>query len=514
MQQLIRYTGVEFGNAAIVPRPPKETLARRYGDCKDQATLLVAMLRAAGFGAHVALIQAGGRGAMNKDLPGLGGFNHAIVSVDGSPALWLDPTNNYVPAGQLPASDQGCWALVASRSAEGLVKTPVADYRQNRCARRVDYFLNDGPSCRVRETFEAEGPCGAEMRAYVASQNEEDLRKSWQDYVVGRYFAKTLLSFEHSAPQDLARPFRIVAEAADSKLVTVGDDKLGASIFPGIVFQNLPATLLPEVQETAEGTPSTAPPRKDRKAPLLLPEPRIDELVFQVTPPPGFMPGPLPANELKHFGPMAFSRQFGVIGDVVTATFRLDTGPGKLTAAEVNAIRRDLAEVGPKGDLSRWIVPVEFDYRGAKEFREGRWKDAFDEYRRLAGQYSDRPGPRWHYIDALLKAGFGEAARQASRQAADMEPKSAEARARLAASSAMTCSGVTSGPAWTGPPPWQPSARRSSSIPPMPIFTSSWRSSWNTTTPADVIRRTPISLRRSQSTARPESSPEGWARAK
>ena len=70
---------------------------------------------------------------------------------------------------------------------------------------------------------------------------------------------------------------------------------------------------------------------------------------------------------------------------------------------------------------------MEFDYRGAKEFREGRWKDAFDEYRRLAGQYSDRPGPRWHYIDALLKAGFGEAARQASRQAADMEPKSAEA---------------------------------------------------------------------------------------
>ena len=224
-------------------------------------------------------------------------------------------------------------------------------------ARLLDYFLDDGPGCRVRETIEVEGSCGADMRAYVAAQNEEDLRKSWQDYMVGRYFAKSLLASSTASPQDLTKPFRIVAEAADSKLVAAGDDKLTASIFPGTVFQILPATLLPEAQGTAEGTPSTEPPRKDRKAPLLLPEPRIDELVFQITPPPGFMPGPLPANELKHFGPMAFSRQFGVIGDVVTATFRLDTGPGKLTAAEVNAIRRDLAEVGPKGDLSRWIVP-------------------------------------------------------------------------------------------------------------------------------------------------------------
>jgi transglutaminase-like putative cysteine protease len=41
----VRYTGVEFGEAAIVPRKPSETLERRFGDCKDKAPLLVAMLR-------------------------------------------------------------------------------------------------------------------------------------------------------------------------------------------------------------------------------------------------------------------------------------------------------------------------------------------------------------------------------------------------------------------------------------------------------------------------------------
>ena len=44
----VRYTGIEFGEAAIVPHDPAETLAKKYGDCKDKATLLVAMLRAAG----------------------------------------------------------------------------------------------------------------------------------------------------------------------------------------------------------------------------------------------------------------------------------------------------------------------------------------------------------------------------------------------------------------------------------------------------------------------------------
>ena len=51
----VRYTGIEFGEAAIVPHEPSETLALKYGDCKDKATLLVAMLRAAGIPAYVAL---------------------------------------------------------------------------------------------------------------------------------------------------------------------------------------------------------------------------------------------------------------------------------------------------------------------------------------------------------------------------------------------------------------------------------------------------------------------------
>src|SRR5205823_9097961 len=89
----IRYTGLEFGEASIVPSRPAETLKRRYGDCKDQATLLVALLRAAGIPAQVALLDTGPGTDIEPELPGLGSFDHAIVFVPGPRPVWIDPTD-------------------------------------------------------------------------------------------------------------------------------------------------------------------------------------------------------------------------------------------------------------------------------------------------------------------------------------------------------------------------------------------------------------------------------------
>ncbi len=166
VQQLVRYTGIEFGNSTIVPQSSRDMLARRYGDCKDQATLLVAMLRSVGLPAYVALICAGSQTDIARDLPGMGEFNHAIVCVNGNPPLWLDPTDNYTPAGQLPLSDQGRWTLVVSHYVTTPIKTPVADYHQNRSSKLVEYTLADGGSCRVRENLrEPKAPAQDESAA-------------------------------------------------------------------------------------------------------------------------------------------------------------------------------------------------------------------------------------------------------------------------------------------------------------------------------------------------------------
>src|ERR1044072_7118885 len=99
----VRYTGIEFGAARLIPEFPSETLRRRFGDCKDKSTLLVAALRAAGIEAYLALLSAGDDQDIAPDLPGLGMFDHAIVFVphagDGGADLWIDATADNVRVG-------------------------------------------------------------------------------------------------------------------------------------------------------------------------------------------------------------------------------------------------------------------------------------------------------------------------------------------------------------------------------------------------------------------------------
>ena len=93
LRDRVRYVGIEFGESGIVPRGPTETLKHGYGDCKDQAVLLVALLRAAGLPARVALLDSGYGEDIDASLPALNVFDHAIVVVPGKDAFWIDPTS-------------------------------------------------------------------------------------------------------------------------------------------------------------------------------------------------------------------------------------------------------------------------------------------------------------------------------------------------------------------------------------------------------------------------------------
>ena len=107
LDRQVRYTGIEFGGAAIIPHDPAETLAKKYGDCKDKATLLVTMFRAAGVPAYVALLNAGSRMDVPAELPGMGLFDHAIVYVpEIAPASPNLPPRRYgsTPPTATPAS--------------------------------------------------------------------------------------------------------------------------------------------------------------------------------------------------------------------------------------------------------------------------------------------------------------------------------------------------------------------------------------------------------------------------
>lgn len=93
VQQQVRYLGVEIGAGTHAPTAPDAVWARRWGDCKEKALLMVTLLRSLGIAASPALVNTDRRDAIAQDLPNAGSFDHVIVRVHvHGQDWWLDPT--------------------------------------------------------------------------------------------------------------------------------------------------------------------------------------------------------------------------------------------------------------------------------------------------------------------------------------------------------------------------------------------------------------------------------------
>jgi transglutaminase-like putative cysteine protease len=109
--QDVRYVSIALGLGGYQPRMPAEVVATGYGDCKDKATLFIASVAALGFRAYPVLLNSGA--PVDRDLPSIGQFNHAIAAVERPEGrLYVDLTADLAPLGELPAGVQGQFALV------------------------------------------------------------------------------------------------------------------------------------------------------------------------------------------------------------------------------------------------------------------------------------------------------------------------------------------------------------------------------------------------------------------
>ena len=116
-----RYVGLEFGIHGYKPYPVAEVLSRGFGDCKDKASLLVALLRELGVPADLVLIRTRHQGRI-ADLPAsLSVFDHAIVYVP-SMDRFLDGTARFYGSSELPSEDQGASALVVEPDGAGILR--------------------------------------------------------------------------------------------------------------------------------------------------------------------------------------------------------------------------------------------------------------------------------------------------------------------------------------------------------------------------------------------------------
>ena len=165
----VRYVAVEVGLGGYVPSAPAETLARRWGDCKDKALLLTNLLGAIGVDARVALVRGSLESTVDPDFAAPDAFNHVIVAVSASAlavpaeapvaAGWL-----FVDATQTGGGDvtwlspfvAGQHALLVGPEGGELVTLPI-DPRAEREALVVDLTVARDGSAAGSVTLELHG---------------------------------------------------------------------------------------------------------------------------------------------------------------------------------------------------------------------------------------------------------------------------------------------------------------------------------------------------------------------
>jgi transglutaminase-like putative cysteine protease/tetratricopeptide (TPR) repeat protein len=210
-----RYVALEFGIHGYKPYRVSQVLSRRFGDCKDKASLMLAMLREVGIESELVLLRTRRGGRVEVSPASLAVFDHAIVYVPAL-SLYLDGTAEFAGLGELPFEDQGVTALRVGPKTATLVETPVLAPSTNRAVRRWQVELQENGTARVEEEVAVSGQAAPEWREHYQTPGERKERfgKVWS----GRFPGATLQQLELTGPPDRNVPVVVKSVAQVPKL--------------------------------------------------------------------------------------------------------------------------------------------------------------------------------------------------------------------------------------------------------------------------------------------------------
>lgn len=183
VQDQIRYVGIETGVSRHRPTEPTKVFERRYGDCKDKAALLVALLRAHGLQAAPALVSTRHGHILEEVTPTNSFFDHVIVrvvTVTGM-VLWVDATST-LQGGRIERFRQSPFEIALPLGArhDRIVRMPLPDLAHPTLLVNERYKVGD-PASNAETLLESErvyeGEVADAMRVHLRGKTSEEIAK-------------------------------------------------------------------------------------------------------------------------------------------------------------------------------------------------------------------------------------------------------------------------------------------------------------------------------------------------
>lgn len=193
--QNLQYISIDIGVAhgnGFKPRPSNLVLSRGYGDCKDKANLMRALLKSLKIDAYPIAIYSGDPTYVRAEWASPGQFNHCIIAIRVSPQtkaetiiehptlgrlLIFDATDPYTPVGDLPDYLQGSKAMLISAEHGGLIEMPLTSPEFDKLERDVEIQLQDSGAITGTIREKASGQTSAYFRREHRSLSPNDYRK-------------------------------------------------------------------------------------------------------------------------------------------------------------------------------------------------------------------------------------------------------------------------------------------------------------------------------------------------
>jgi hypothetical protein len=207
-QHDVRYVEISIGKGGWRPHNATDIFTHRYGDCKDKATVLSSMLAQIGVKSYYVLVNTE-RGIVNEKSPPMAYFNHMIIAISlpeasyskDMPGLYqhpklgrlliFDPTNEFVPFGQIPPYEQANYGLLVGDQGGELIPLPLSAPEANGVRRSAKLkLLPDGTlQGEVEERYT--GFNAYIGRAFFQHETDNDRKK-----ILERLVANSLGNFQ------------------------------------------------------------------------------------------------------------------------------------------------------------------------------------------------------------------------------------------------------------------------------------------------------------------------------
>lgn len=317
------------------PRTAAEVLAKSYGDCKDKANLMRAMLKTINIESYLVPVFAGDRSYVRESFPSPTQFNHCIIAVKVSDTtqaptvishpqlgrlLIFDATDEATLLGDLPEHEQDSFALIVAGEKGSLVRLPVTAPETNNVERTIIAELSAEGflTAKVAETFT--GQPAADSRREARRMSKAEYANRIERWIAHGANSASVTNLKHQ-DNTSAHRFDLSADFTAASYAQSMQGRL-------LVFK-------PVVLSRRSFIDLSAP---QRRHPVMLDSNSFVETT-RIKLPVGFAVDELPdAVKLETaFG--SYQISYEVKGDTLIGTRRFSTRAAMLPASEYNAVR-------------------------------------------------------------------------------------------------------------------------------------------------------------------------------